>query len=375
MNIDPRELLLLSCIPGIGPSRLRSLVNHFHGTRAVLTASAMELLAVEGIEKKTASGILAFLRGNSCVEAAQHAESQLSLLSRVGGRLVSFWENDYPRQLKRIFDPPPYLFVRGILSSGDEASIAVVGTRTPSAYGSRIAARMSRDLVKAGLTVVSGLARGIDTIAHVEALKSGGRTVAVIGSGVDVIYPPENGALAAKIIEHGALLSEFEMGAQPDAVNFPRRNRIISGICAGILVIETGVEGGAMITARLALDQNREVFAVPGPLTEQRASGTHLLIKEGQAKLVENLDDILAELHPTLTNAIKAGGTAPTAPVLPDMTLFEERVFAVVGTDPTHIDVLASRTGMPVSEVLVHLLSLECKELVKQNPGKFFVRT
>jgi DNA processing protein len=375
MTINARELLVLHCIPGIGLGRLRSLLNHFGSTRAVLKASGKELIAVEGIEKKTAGAILSFLRSSHRHDAEHYADSQLSRLNRVEGRLVSIWDGSYPDHLRRIYDPPPFLFVRGTLLPEDDIAIAVVGTRNPSEYGRRVAGEFADLLARSGFTVISGLAKGIDTTAHSEALKAGGRTVAVIGSGVDVIYPHENNRLAEKITRHGAVISEFEMGAAPDAVNFPRRNRIISGMSLGTLVVETGVEGGAMITAKTALEQNREVFAVPGPLRKDRQSGTHLLIKEGHAKLTEDINDIISDLEPGIRRKLSvAQPPQPPKPAVAELTLFEERILAVMDNGPTHVDTIAVRSGLSASETLIHLLSLEFKDVVRQRPGKQFMK-
>jgi DNA processing protein len=220
---------------------------------------------------------------------------------------------------------------------------------------------------------VSGLARGIDTIAHSAALQAGGRTIAVIGSGLDVLYPPENGALARRIIARGAVLSEFAMGAKPDAGNFPQRNRVVSGMTLGTLVIETRVDGGAMITARSALDQDREVFALPFPVNGTERSGTNLLLREGRAMLTETVDDIIAELGPKLHGLIPDVPAAPER-VPPPLSLFEQQVYDVLSGDPLHIDAIAERTSLTTADSLVRLLGLECKGAVRQLPGKHFVR-
>lgn len=287
--------------------------------------------------------------------------------------MITFWDAEFPDHLKRIYDPPPFLFLNGSLERQDAAAIAIVGTRNPSPYGMQIAQRFAAELAGKGVTVVSGLARGIDTVAHGAALRAGGRTVAVIGSGIDVIYPTENTDLARRLAGHGALLSEFVMGAKPDAVNFPQRNRIISGMSLGTLVVETGIEGGAMITARAALDQNREVFAVPSPITPAVRSGTNLLIREGSATLVESIDDILQELAAKLTGLIPDLPQTPR-PALPPLSLFEQRLFDVLDDHPRHIDLVAERSGFSTAEALVHLLSLEFKGAVRQLPGKLFLR-
>lgn len=372
-SIDVRDLLTLSTIPGIGPGRLRALVSHFKDTRAIAHASAKELTAVEGIERKSALAIVNFYRDSGESLAKRYVDHQLARLNKVDARIVTYWDRDYPALLKKIYDPPPFLFVRGGFDEHDQAAIAIVGTRDPTPYGTRMAEYFAGELARLGVTVVSGLARGIDTIAHHATIKAGGRTIAVIGSGVDVIYPPENKALVERLVEQGALLSEFAMGAKPDAGNFPRRNRIISGMTLGTLVVETGVDGGAMITATTAVDQNREVFAVPGAVSDKRRSGTNFLIKEGRAFLTETVEDILAELAPRLKAVLKNQALASReAP--PDLSLFEKQLFDVLQDEPMHIDALAGHSHMATSDALVHLLSLELKGAVRQLPGKMFVR-
>jgi DNA processing protein len=373
MNIDVHDLLTLSTIPGIGPNRLRSLISHFKDTHAVSGASAKQLSAVEGIERKTALSVVNFYRDSGAAVAKRYVDSQLSTLNKVNGRVITLWDNEYPANLKKIYDPPPFLFVRGSFSETDNYALAIVGTRTPSPYGIHLVERFSTELAKLGVPIISGLARGIDSSAHKAALRAGGRTVAIIGSGLDVIYPPENKHLLERITEHGAVASEFAMGAKPDAGNFPRRNRIISGMALGIVIVETGTDGGAMITAATALDQNREVFAIPSAISEKRKSGANLLIKEGKAALVENVEDILAELGPRLKQILK-GTKIKDAEAPPDLTLFERRLYDALTEEPIHIDALADRAGLSTSDALVQLLSLEFKGAVKQMPGKMFVK-
>jgi len=360
-----KDLLKLAAVPGIGPNRLRALISHFETPTAVLEASAHELAQVEGIDKKIALNIV------KSRDDEEFVEEQLSKLNKVNARIVTFWDKEYPENLKRIYDPPAFLFVRGSFSEKDKYSIAVVGTRSPTNYGKLIADKFSKELAEQGIPIVSGLARGIDTIAHAAAVKANERTIAVIGSGVDVIYPPENKKLAEKIIDTGAIVSEFDMGAKPDAMNFPRRNRIISGIALGTLIVETAVDGGAMITAQFALDQDREVFAVPGNITEKRSSGTNRLIKEGNAKLVQNVDDILCELELKLRPIIKKEKEKVDTT---NLSLFEMKILDVLSDDPLHIDRIAELADLSTSDALVQLLSLEFKGLVRQMAGKMFVR-
>jgi DNA processing protein len=374
MTVDPCTLLLLSKIPGIGIIRLRSLVNHFGDPARILEATPRELVAVEGIEEKTALAIARFCRSADMGTLRRALDDQMHRLQRTGGRIVSLWDKDYPSNLKKIYDPPIVLFVRGSFDPKDAYSIAVVGTRDPSPYGIHCAERFATELARKGLPVISGLARGIDTAAHAAALRAHGRTIAVIGSGIDRIYPSENGPLAERISRAGAVVSEYEMGAKPDAVNFPRRNRIISGIAIATLVAETGVEGGAMITATTALDQNRDVFAIPFAINEKRKSGTNLLIRESKAMLVECVDDIVAELAPRLRGILSSASPLPReAPA--ELSLFERKIYDVLPEDaPIHIDALAQRAGLSTSDTLAHLLSLEIRGVVRQTPGKMFSR-
>ena len=373
MPVNVSDLLLLSRVPGVGANRLRALVNHFQDPALVFNATPRQLVAVEGIERRTALSIVGFFRGNGPSAAKRFAADQIARTSKLNGRIVTFWDRDYPAGLRRIFDPPTLLFLKGTLSEADASSIALVGTRDPTAYGTQMAERFASELARLGLPVVSGLARGIDTVAHAAALKARGRTIAVIGSGIDIIYPPENKPLAERLAIDGAIVSEYVVGTKPDACNFPRRNRIISGIALATVVVETGIDGGAMITASTALDQNREIFAIPSPVTDKRKSGANQLIKEGRAMLTESVDDIIAELAPRLKGVVSPRGAIPAEPP-PDLTLFERQVLDVMTEAPVHIDTLADRANLATTDTLVHLLSLEFKGVVRQLPGKMFVR-
>jgi DNA processing protein len=363
--IDIRDLLTLAAVPGIGANRLRILVAHFGSPTAVLGAAPRELIKVEGIDRKLASNI-AHQRISS-----SYIDDQLSRLNKVNGRIITLWDDEYPHYLRKIFDPPPLLFVVGSIERPDQYSLAIVGTRHPSTYGKLMAERFAKDLCGSGISIVSGLARGIDTAAHQAALRAGGRTIAVIGSGIDIIYPPENKKLADHIEENGAIVSEFVMGTKPDPGNFPRRNRIISGMSLGTLVIETAENGGAMITASIALDQNRELFAVPGNITEKSSAGTNKLIRDGQAKLVQSVDDILLELQTPLKAILK---NIPQKTV-PQFSVFEQKIYDALSDEPIHIDQISDRTGLSSSDTLVQLLGLEFKGVVRQLAGKLFVRS
>jgi DNA processing protein len=362
--LDIRDLLRLACVPRLGPLKIRALVTRFGDPGSVFQADPRELIRVPGIDKKLASTIVRH-------DGEQFADHQLKNINRIGGHILPYWHESYPHLLKKIYDPPPLLFVLGNFAETDRHSLGIVGTRKPSAYGQRIAEAFTTELVALGMTAVSGLARGIDTMAHEAALKAGGRTIAVIGSGLDIPYPPENRRLMHRIAEHGAVVSEFPFGTKPEASNFPRRNRLISGLSLGVVVVESDPDGGAMITASTALDQNREVFAVPGMITEKRSIGPHILIRDGRAKLVTNVDDIIAEF-PLL--AASSRNRPEETRSLPELTLFETTVLDILTEEPMHIDVIADKTALSTPDGLVALLSLEFKGLVRQLPGKYFVK-
>ena len=367
------DLLTLSQVPHVGASRLRTLVSHFADTSEIFKASARDIAVVEGFSKKLASLTAHFFKNSGLDDGRRYAEYQLSRLNKINGRIITFWDKVYPDHLRKIYDPPPFLFMRGEVKENDKYSIAMVGTRSPSDYGMTLAEKFSQEFAQMGITVVSGLARGVDTVAHASAVKHGGRTIAVIGSGLDVMYPQENKSLSERIAEHGAVLSEYEMGTKPDAVNFPRRNRLISGISLGTLVVETDIDGGAMITANSALDQNREVFAIPGSITSKRSRGCNVLIKDGKAKLVESLDDILCELSNKLRPLLPNTGNERQKS-LPSLSLFERNLHDALTENPQHIDVIAERLNTSTADALVNLLSLEFKGLVRQLPGKLFMK-
>lgn len=360
-----RDLLRLSSVHLIGSAKIRALLAHFENPADVLKASPRELIRIPGIDKKLASNIAHREKDE------EFADDQIRRVNKVGAKIVTIWDKEFPELLKRIYDPPAFMYVLGRFHPKDRQSIAIVGTRAPTLYGQQVAETFSHELCRLGLTIVSGLARGVDTIVHATTLKSDGRTIAVIGSGLDVPYPPENKKMMEQIAETGVVVSEFPMGAKPDATNFPRRNRIISGLSLGTLVIESAEDGGAMITASTALDQDREVFAIPGSIHERRSSGPNKLIQEGRAKLVQNVDDIISELNVKL----ERGKARKEEPPAIQLTIFEQKVYDLLGADPLHIDDIAETSENATSDVLVTLLSLEFKGLIKQLPGKMFLKT
>jgi DNA processing protein len=360
------DLFLLLSIDGIGPGKFHNLLAKFRSTKNILSADYPSLMNVEGISTNLAKRIRK--ASNERDEIEKFTEKELKKLEKLGGKLITIWDQEYPSILKKIYDPPILFYILGELNESDQYSIAIVGTRQPTNYGKVQAEKISMDLAKQGITIISGMARGIDSIAHNVAIKSGGRTIAIIGSGLDVIYPAENKKLFEKISENGAVISEFALATKPDAQNFPRRNRIISGLSLGVVIIETGIQGGAMQTAALALDQNREVFALPGNVGVKQSEGTNLLIQKGEAKLITSADDVINELEIKLKPVL--GKNIPKQQV--DLSLFEEKLINVLNSEPLQIDRIATLANMTTSECLVNLLSLEFKGLVKQLPGKMF---
>jgi DNA processing protein len=360
------DLLHLASIPKIGNNRLRNLIAQFGTPAAVMQASPRELIKVEGIDKTLARAIAHSEKSDDFIE------DQLSRINRVNGRIVTLWDDEYPSLLKKIYDPPVFLFIRGRFSSHDRFSVGIVGTRNATAYGKMMTEKFSRELTGIGITIVSGLARGIDTIAHSTSLSAGGRTIAVIGSALDNIYPPENKKLCDRIEEHGVVVSEFFMGTEIDPGNFPRRNRVISGLSLGTLIVESDLTGGAMITASTALDQNRELFSIPGPIVEKKSNGTNSLIKLGRAKLVQSVEDIIEELEVPLRPILNAKEHIPSP--APQLSIFEEKIYAVLSAEPQHIDEISAKADLSPADTLVNLLGLEFKNLIKQMAGKMFVK-
>lgn len=360
------DLLLLLSVDGIGPGKIRNLLARFKKVNKILSAPYSDLLKSDGISKELASRIQKVNSNRNEIEI--QLEKDLKKLQHINGRIVTVWDEEFPLLVKKIYDPPLLLYVKGEFKESDNYSIAIVGTRQPTSYGKIQAEKITDELSAQGITIVSGMARGVDSIAHKTALKNNGRTIAVIGSGLDVIYPPENKKLFDEIAEKGMIISEFNLGTKPDAPNFPKRNRLISGLSIGTLIIETGITGGAMQTARLALDQNREVFAIPGNLGVRQAEGNNLLIQRGEAELIRSAEDILLELELKLKPVI--GKNIPKPHI--DLTIFEEKILAALGNEPVQIDKIAEKSEMTTSDCLVNLLSLEFKGLVKQLPGKMF---
>lgn len=355
-------LLRLLAVPGVGPRKAVELLHYFNDPNAIFRSSLKELQAVPGISVVTAQNLL------QPVDPELIA-GQEKLLDKFDTRLMSILDQDFPEALKSIYDPPPVLFCRGNLELLKNDMLGIVGTRTPTAAGKRATKEMAQGLGDAGITVVSGFARGVDTLAHEVAVRYESSTIAVLGCGVDRIYPAENRDLFDKLLLNGLIISEFMVGTKPDAPNFPRRNRIISGLSKGIVVIEAGAKSGALITAYMALDQNREVFAVPGSIYNNQSAGVNRLIQQG-AKLVTGAGDILEEMGGRYGLGSSQGQTALALSLDGE----ERRLFEILGNEPQYIDALAETLGTTTFALLGTLLQLELKGLVQQLPGKQFVR-
>ncbi len=373
--MEERVLLLaLTLIPGIGPARIKAMSAHLPGRlRDLLHFGIHELLQISGIGEALARQVHHFLHHAATrEEALASAEKQIAELQRYNGELITILDATYPPLLREIYDPPPCLFVRGRLATLKEPALAVVGTRYASNYGKQVATRLCRDLVNSGVVIVSGLAYGIDMAAHTATLENGGRTVAVLASGVDTIYTDPQGKLWPKIIEEGALISEEWLGSELSPGKFPKRNRIISGITSGTIVVESDLKGGSLITAASALEQNREVFAVPGNIFSRTSRGTNRLIQQGSAKAVMSVEDIITELGAQFSVNCSENKALQNDTAQQNLSPPEQAILQCMKTEPIHIDALARASGIDLSSLLVHLFELELKAAVVQQPGQFF---
>ncbi len=396
------SLIHLNMIQGVGLKTVQVLRDVFGSAERALQATSEELSKIERLSPT--------MRDLLSRKPVQYPiERELELIHEYGCQIVTLYDDAYPSRLKEIDTPPLVLYIRGALTSEDTLSISLVGSRDAKDYGRKVGYRLSFQLAQRGLTIVSGLARGIDTSAHRGALEAGGRTIAVMGSGLSFIYPATNSDLAEKITASGALISEFPMGVKPKPRNFPRRNRIISGLTLGTVVVEASNRSGALITARLAGEQGREVFAVPGEIFSELSTGTHKLINNG-AKLINTVDDLLNELPPYVLNQIQSESLTASVPDTetesaqkspvekpntkseavqppreapppvqstppPDLTPDEKTVFDAIETPSSHIDTIVRTTQLPIGQVSSVLLMLELKGIVQQLPGKQFTQS
>jgi len=360
------DWLALERIPRVGPLSIARLIAAFGTPRAAMEADAKEIQRRSGLNERLARSVVEF------VIPRDEIAREMELLERLEVTVITRWDPAYPAHLKEIYDPPALLFVRGRISEQDSRAVAVVGTRNPSRYGLEMTERIAKDLACAGVTLVSGLARGIDTACHRVALREGGRTIGVLGCGIDVTYPRENKSLIEEIVQSGAVITEFRPGVPPLATNFFRRNRIVSGLSRGVVVVEAADNSGSLITANHAVDQNRDVFAVPGNVLNLRSRGPHRLLKQGAA-LTESAQDVLEALFSNQGQPVQAQLLAPPAPndALPDTA---RRVLEAMDPDPVPIDFLCETLGMEPGRLSGILLELELGGLIRQHPGKMFSR-
>lgn len=362
-TIQPRDAyIMLNMLDQIGPVRTRNMIEALGSPGAIFEASEADLLGIPGIGRDVARSIT---EGRDRIDP----DAEEKKAAKHGIRIVTFIEDEYPAALKEIHDPPLALYVQGTITAADRHAIAVVGTRHATHYGASVADRLAYGLSKAGFTIVSGLARGIDTTAHQAALKAGGRTLGVLGSAIDQFYPKENRALADRMAGQGAVISEYPLGRQADRQTFPYRNRIVAGMCMGLVVVEAGEKSGAVITANAALEQGRHVFAVPGRIDNPSARGCHALIKTG-AKLVETIDDIVDELQMLIPKKIDQ--QASNLKKTPDLMLSPEEALIVsaLGGGGRHVDELARDCGLAAARLNSILLGLEMKRVVTSLPGR-----
>ncbi len=366
--MDAREALVaLNMVDHVGPVRVRQLLDHFGDAPAILGASRQQLLQVRGIGPDTAEAIANW-------EQKVDLAGELKRIADFGCHVLTQADADYPELLRQIYDPPVVLYVKGRLTARDKNAVAMVGSRMTTHYGVEAARKLAYQLAYVGITVVSGGARGIDTAAHQGALSAGGRTVTVLGTGINLVFPPENAELFGRIAAAGALITQFPFNRTADRQSFPIRNRIVAGMCLGAVVVEANLTSGALITANLAVEYGRQVFAVPGRIDSPRSKGCHELIKKG-AKLCESAEDILSEFEYLFPASNRPPGASETG-VLPALTLSEneQKAFDALDEEEASMDDVIRKSGLPSSAVSVALLSLEMKRLVRQLPGKMFVR-
>ena len=355
---DLRYWIGFNRVMGIGPAKLRALLDHFGDLETAWHADSSALREA-GLDRRALEYLLA-------ARSAMNLEAEVARVKQLGARAITWEDADYPPQLKSITAPPPLLYVKGAFTAADLWAIAVVGTRKATAYGRDVTRLLVGDLSRSGVTIVSGLARGIDAAAHQAALEAGGRTLAVLGHGIDFVYPPEHRQLAEQIIEHGALVTDYPVGTPPEGGNFPPRNRIISGLSLGVLVVEGDVSSGAHITADFAAEQGRDVFAVPGNILQRASRLPNTLIQQG-ATPVLSAEDILEQLNLTMV-----AQQAEAREVIPQDAM-EAKLLELLSAEPVHIDDIQRTTELPISKVSSTLALMELKGMVRQVGGMNYV--
>ncbi len=363
MSESVKHWIALNMVLGVGKTLFHRLVSAFGSPQEVFAASSQNIVQVEGVGQKVATEISRF-------DIDRVAEREMRLAERSGARILTVNSFEYPSLLKAIYDPPPVIYCRGKSLDKYSAPLAVVGSRVPTSYGKNVTDRLCRDLATLGISIVSGMARGIDTLAHRAALDSGADTIAVFGCGLENTYPPENASLKERIVDQGTIVSEFPMTMRPEKNNFPARHRLMSGLSLGPLIVEAGEKSGALITGEFALEQGREVFAVPGNIYSPKSLGTNRLIKMG-AKLVDGPPDIIEELG--LEKKVENKQTGLNLSEVPVLSPKEESLMSLLSYDERHIDSLIENSGLSPAEVSATLMQLESKGLIRQNEGKMFV--
>lgn len=375
LSPEQRDMLALSLVPGLGPRLTAALIGHFGSPAEVLQASAAELRQVAHIGEKLS------IQFSQRLETLD-IDAECELLDQHATNVMFLGAPEYPERLKQIPDPPHLLYHRGTLSPADHSAVAVVGSRHMTAYGRRMTQQLAAGLVRAGYTIVSGLARGIDSAAHRAALDAGGRTIAVLAGGLSKIYPPEHADLAGEIEGKGALLSEAPMAVAPQPGMFHTRNRIISGLSRAVVIVEAGGQSGALITARHASDQGREVFVIPGPADSPASAGCHQLIRKG-ARLVRHVDDILEDLAGIQAAEAPAEDATlfpveaprpPTAVEPPGLDEAGQKIWHAMSEAPRHVDALAQAAGLDSAEIIRTLMMLEIKKVIRRLPGSYYER-
>ncbi len=363
-NSERDALLILNAVSGFSNRRIVELIRHCGSARKIFELPTEELSLLGGVSGQAALNLRHF-------SAEEFLKKEEAAILAEGARVVTFLDDDYPLSLRDIPDPPVVLYLSGAWPEGLASSVAVVGSRHPTLYGMETAERFARDLSEMNLVIVSGMARGIDAAAHRGCLRIGGKTVAVLGSGLDIVYPRENQGLFEKIKETGTVVSEFPLGTEPLPYNFPRRNRIVSGLSLGVLVVEANIKSGALITAEFALEQGKEVFAVPGRADSPLSGGPHALIRQG-AKLVLSAGDILDELPiESLPKAAEHGHRAPVCG-LDALSEEESRLMEILTEESRSLDELEARTGLSVPLLMPTLLSLQMRRMLRERPGKVY---
>jgi DNA processing protein len=353
----------LNMVLGVGKTLCHRLVKAFGSPQKVFHASRKELMGVERVGDKVAGQILGF-------DLEQSLKREYQLVERRNVQILTIEDPEYPFLLKTIYDPPPVIYYKGTFLDERSVPLAVVGTRKASSYGRMVAEKLCTELSEMGVCIVSGMARGIDTIAHKAALKFGNPTVAVFGCGLEYTYPPESGSLRRQIEEQGAVISEFPMSTKPDRNNFPARNRVISGLSHGTLVVEAGEKSGALITAQFALEQGREVFAVPGNIYSSESRGTHALIKMG-AKLTDSSKAVVEDLSDSVLGLLKERKNKVIESV--ELNPKEEHLMSLMSVQQQHIDRVIENSYLSPAEVSATLVTLELKGVIRQTDGKMFV--